>query len=618
MFKFAVWLLLLLPTIIVGVIMSGANLPLLLTVAAALLPAAGVLLFERRNQQRMTARTHDFIQRLIDVIPQPVYVKDAQSVYQIVNKAFAEERGMTTDQIVGTSSFALSPNSQTSEDLTREDTAALQGEFISLEKHALINGKDRYQLVMKGACLNIDGQQVIVGANFNITPWRLAERQLALALEQQKDQNQRTMEYIQRVIDVIPYPVYVKDAQSRYLLVNQAMAQSKGVSADALLGKMGMAEDTSTETLTRHFMEDGKVLAGQSVFKEEHGTTRLTGKAFHRIITKGASFDSDGNRIIVGAHFDLTDLRIAEKNLQEALAREVELRLRSQNFVQQIIDLIPDPVYIKNRDSRYLMLNHAFAKERGKPKEMLIGMTSFDLAPNSDTAETSAREDHDVIEGGEVTKEQHTALPITGEECYRVVFKRRCIYLDGTPAVFGLHHYITRWKIAALEFQHLSWKDPLTGIANRRHFSDEAEKAIALAGRSGSPLGLAMLDLDHFKKINDQYGHPVGDAVLVEMVRRCQTGLRSSDVIGRWGGEEFIIFFPFTTLDATALVAERLRIAIADTPFSTASGDLHVTISGGLALWQPGEKLGQLIGRADTALYQAKRDGRNRICGNQN
>lgn len=611
-------ILLLLPSLLVGLLsfISNLNVHLILAlgIIATFVPAYLRLLAERRHHQQSAKRTHEFTQGLIDVIPQPVYVKNAQSTYLMVNRAFAEDRGMTVEQLVGVSSFALSPDLQTTLAVIREDAAALMGEHVTVEMHDIHNGKDRYRLIMKGSCLNAEGQRVIVGANFTTTPWKEAEHHLSRALEREKYQHQRTQEYIQRIIDVIPYPVYVKDAQSHYLLVNQAMAQSKGVSIEALKGATGLEAVSPADTAERILAEDAEVLAGKPVFREEQRAHQVTGEEMHRIITKGPSLDADGNPVIVGAHFDLTDLRIAEKSLQQALTREVELRKRSQDFIQQLIDLIPDPVYLKDADSRYLMVNLAFAKERGFPKESLLGMTSLALAPNSEAAETSRREDQEVISGSEITKEQHTQLPITGEECYRVVIKRRCFYLDGKPVVFGLHHYITRWKVAALEFQHLSWKDPLTGIANRRHFSEEADKAIALAHRSGSPLVLAMLDLDHFKRVNDQYGHPVGDEVLAEMVRRCQERLRSSDQIGRWGGEEFIVLLPFTNLEAAVLAIERLRTAIAESPFHAQGKNLDITISCGLAQLKAGENFDQLVARTDTALYQAKHQGRNRIC----
>jgi diguanylate cyclase (GGDEF)-like protein/PAS domain S-box-containing protein len=287
--------------------------------------------------------------------------------------------------------------------------------------------------------------------------------------------------------------------------------------------------------------------------------------------------------------------------------------LRALDFIQQLIDLIPDPVYLKDGDSRYLMVNESLAAERGRKKEELVGLTSFDLAPDRETAETSLQEDRAVIAGAEITKEQRARAPLTGEDCYRVVIKRRCVDINGQPVVFGLHHYITRWKVAELEYRHLAQQDPLTGIANRRHFSDEAQRAVRHAEAAGESLSLAMLDLDHFKQVNDEYGHPVGDEVLAEVVRRSLLCLRRSDLMGRWGGEEFIILLPSSDLDQACMIADRLRSAIDSAVFQTSLIALNVSISCGVAQYIPGDDLDSLIRRADRALYQAKWAGRNRV-----
>lgn len=291
-----------------------------------------------------------------------------------------------------------------------------------------------------------------------------------------------------------------------------------------------------------------------------------------------------------------------------------EQKIRHQTFTQELLDLIPDPIFIKDRHSRFVMVNDAFAAERRRPKADLIGLSSTDLAPTPEVAETALCEDQQVIAGGEVTKEQHTTMPITGEECYRVVYKRPAIDLDGQPIVFGMNHYITRWKITEIELQQQAYRDSLTKIANRRYFTAEAVGVLSRSIRNLTPPLLAMIDLDHFKHVNDTYGHPVGDEVLVETVKRCQACLRRSDLIGRWGGEEFIILFPSSTQDEAVHICDRLRLAVAETPFLTSAGQIVVTISIGLAAYQRGEDLEHLVSRADHALYQAKHDGRNLVC----
>jgi diguanylate cyclase (GGDEF)-like protein len=120
-----------------------------------------------------------------------------------------------------------------------------------------------------------------------------------------------------------------------------------------------------------------------------------------------------------------------------------------------------------------------------------------------------------------------------------------------------------------------------------------------------------MIDADHFKRINDTYGHQTGDEVLREISTRCRQTLRSNDVFGRYGGEEFLVVFPETTIDEAGAVAERLRVAVGGQPIQIGDKALEVTVSIGLASHAPGHDLDKLVERADAALYAAKQSGRN-------
>jgi diguanylate cyclase (GGDEF)-like protein len=165
------------------------------------------------------------------------------------------------------------------------------------------------------------------------------------------------------------------------------------------------------------------------------------------------------------------------------------------------------------------------------------------------------------------------------------------------------------------EVQRLATLDGLTNTYNRRHFMDLARLALDSARRFGQPLSAVMLDVDHFKTINDRHGHAVGDQVLRVLADRCRAALRSIDVLGRYGGEEFAIVLPGTRRNAGAVVlAERIRQRIADEPIETDAGPVTVTVSAGVAgmdddTLEPGE----LLKRADAALYEAKQQGRNRV-----
>jgi len=157
--------------------------------------------------------------------------------------------------------------------------------------------------------------------------------------------------------------------------------------------------------------------------------------------------------------------------------------------------------------------------------------------------------------------------------------------------------------------------DVLTGVSSRRAFLASLEAEIARAHRHKQCLSLLMLDIDHFKRVNDVYGHPIGDAVLQQFTSTCAGMLRGHDLFGRLGGEEFAIALPHTDIEGAQSVGEKIRVAIAQTPIPTSAGPIAITVSIGLAQLEAGHvEVEQLIARADGALYQAKRDGRNQVC----
>ncbi|MGG1948532.1 diguanylate cyclase [Trinickia sp. NRRL B-1857] len=157
-------------------------------------------------------------------------------------------------------------------------------------------------------------------------------------------------------------------------------------------------------------------------------------------------------------------------------------------------------------------------------------------------------------------------------------------------------------------------RDFLTGALSRKGFEAVARTQLADAQRQGLPVSLLIVDLDHFKSINDTLGHAGGDTVLREFVRATQMQLRRGDVLGRMGGEEFAVLLPATALDDARRFAERLRAAVNAHSVTTAAGPCRYSMSGGLAAWQADEALDQLSMRADAALYEAKRAGRNKVC----
>jgi two-component system chemotaxis response regulator CheY len=178
----------------------------------------------------------------------------------------------------------------------------------------------------------------------------------------------------------------------------------------------------------------------------------------------------------------------------------------------------------------------------------------------------------------------------------------------------------SRLKKARDKMHELAMHDELTGLNNRRAFYEHAQSVLEHAVREGMPLSILMIDIDHFKSVNDRYGHLVGDQVLRSVADAIESKLRSYDRAGRWGGEEFIVILPTTEIDDAAKIAERLRQAVSSMAFPRLKGQidpesLHVEISVGVVGIKKGERvsLDSLVNLADEMLFQSKREGRNRI-----
>ncbi|GIW33173.1 sensor domain-containing diguanylate cyclase [Meiothermus sp.] len=184
--------------------------------------------------------------------------------------------------------------------------------------------------------------------------------------------------------------------------------------------------------------------------------------------------------------------------------------------------------------------------------------------------------------------------------CYLILFRLLVLSKEHSMQV----------RLEAARLYWLAHTDPLTNIANRRSIMEALHRALEHHQKTGEPLSLVLLDLDYFKRINDQYGHEMGDKVLTHTAQVLQQNLRQSDQLGRWGGEEFVILLPNTPLQEARKLCERLQTLLAE---NTPDRPLPVSASFGVATAAPDDTPDSLISRADTAMYMSKQAGGNRV-----
>ena len=200
-------------------------------------------------------------------------------------------------------------------------------------------------------------------------------------------------------------------------------------------------------------------------------------------------------------------------------------------------------------------------------------------------------------------------------------FVNRIVNLDMSLAIEIYHHTEVQDLESSVhdllnERENLTTqvqRDALTQLASRQYLLDVLTLEVEQAASKGGDLTVAMADLDHFKKVNDTLGHLIGDRVLKDVAHRITTSVRDRDLIGRYGGEEFLLIFPDTSLQVAQQVAERIRQHIASTPIHLQDQSIPITISIGLTHFNPDDTLESLLQRADSAMYAAKQAGRNCI-----
>jgi diguanylate cyclase (GGDEF)-like protein len=306
-------------------------------------------------------------------------------------------------------------------------------------------------------------------------------------------------------------------------------------------------------------------------------------------------------------------------DMTERKRAEEEVR-RTASFLQAVLDHLPFGMMVVDKDIRCRYWNRQ-------------SETLFDLPPGfvrqgipmEDVVRQIAR--NGIYGPGEIEDHVGRRLKIIGGFQEHVVELTRPdgrslrvmgapVLIEGAPeGLVLLQEDITERKNHQATLERLATTDHLTGLLNRRAFLDATEKEIRRAHRYGQPLALIMLDVDHFKRINDGHGHPAGDEVLRRVAGACRDMLRDGDLMGRFGGEEFAITLVQPPLQVAAAVAERLRKAVAGLAIEHEGRRIGVTISLGIAeIGADITGLDHLISKADACLYAAKRDGRNRVC----
>ena len=315
------------------------------------------------------------------------------------------------------------------------------------------------------------------------------------------------------------------------------------------------------------------------------------------------------------------DITVCVARARAALARRLWMRREQahveleRDYLQACIDSLPTPIFFKNAEGIYVGCNKAFEGFIGLPTEKVVGSSVYDVAPEDLARRYQQADDALLARGGEQVYE--CEVRYADGSLHHVAFHKAAIGSeDGRlRGIAGAMLDITDRKNLEGRLIDAAERDPLTNAYNRRKFFEIATEVTDLARREGHPVSVAIIDLDHFKSINDQFGHAEGDRVLCATAALLESAAGDGITVARAGGEEFYVLFPGLALTMAAEIAETMRRQVSDAGLLPDVEEATGTLSVGVAELDPLRgTLWDALKEADEALYRAKRTGRNRIC----
>ncbi len=367
---------------------------------------------------------------------------------------------------------------------------------------------------------------------------------------------------------------------------------------------------TWTEAI--HSTDREKIIADWARIVLKHGTFEVEcrirkpdGSDTWILCRATAIKESDrGQDLFIGAVIDITDRKQIE----------YELQLMATTFETH------DPILITDEKSKILKINQAFSKVSGYTEEELIGKSPNTIKSRHHDKEFFRSMWSDLSKKGNWQGEIYNRSKSGHIHQDWVTITAIKDNRGEIVNYIGHYHDITERKEAEEQIRKLAFYDPLTSLPNRRLFLERLEDELEIAHLENKQGALLFLDLDHFKNLNDSLGHPVGDALLVEVSRRLRENIGKGETIARIGGDEFVVLLPNIapivelSEERAEQLANRIRIAITE-PFYIHGHEYHISVSVGISLFpEKNQNSADILKRADTAMYRAKQDGRNSVC----
>ncbi|MGB4336048.1 MAG: EAL domain-containing protein [Chromatiaceae bacterium] len=540
------------------------------------------------------ATSRGLLQKIIDTAPIRVFWKDRDCRYLGCNPLFARDAGMKApSDLIGLDDYAMGWAAQA--DLYRADDrqvmASGQSRLDFEEPQTTPDGKPLWlrtsKVPLRDAAGNVIG---VLGIYDDITERKQTE--IALLSEKQ---------FSEDALNALPGVFYMFDVTGRFLRWNHHFSKVSGYT-DAELATM-RGTDFFTGDDQRRVGEAMQRVFVQGQAEVEADIQTKDGRKLPHHLQGQRSTIAD-QIYLLGVGLDVSE----QRRTRQAL--EIE-----RTHLHTLVSTIPDLIWLKAVDGTYLACNPEFERFVGAAESDILGKTDYDFVPSA-LADSFREHDRAAIAAGKTSRnEEWVTYASDGRRVLLETTKMPMRTPDGRlVGVLGIGHDITERKSHQDQLEHLAHFDTLTGLPNRVLLADRLHQAMLQARRRETLLAIAFLDLDGFKAINDQYGHPAGDQLLTTLASHMKQVLREGDTLARIGGDEFLaVFIDLPDVESSAPLLARL-LAVAAAVVDYEGHALRVSASLGVTFYPQAEAIDadQLLRQADQAMYQAKQAGKNR------
>jgi diguanylate cyclase (GGDEF)-like protein/PAS domain S-box-containing protein len=416
-------------------------------------------------------------------------------------------------------------------------------------------------------------------------------------------------DFLESIIHHVPVAIFVKDARTlRYVFINETAQGIHKLTPDQVIGKT--ADDLfPKEVAAAIYKRDIVALSRDAADGELLQIYQQPGNGSRLVMTK--------RRVIRNAAGEPEYLTLVIEDITDRSRSEQEL-IRTKNFLDTVINHVPAAILVKDaNDFRYMLVNKKGEEYLGLPKEAILGKTANELFSPEAAALINDR-DQISLKEDRLEMFEHGPLHTPHDRSRRISSKKLVVRgSSGHPDyLLSVIEDVTERVLAVEQLSFQARHDALTGLPNRVAFTEKMTEALGRLSRHGQQFSIFLLDLDLFKSVNDSLGHPIGDALLKGVAKRLQECLRETDLVARFGGDEFAILQTFRgdQREAAIGLASRISNGVA-IPFEIDGHQIIIGTSIGIA-YAPlhGMEVDQLVKCADIALYQAKSAGRNQHC----